>query len=81
MRRRNRTRALQEAKSEAERQRVFVKSDVGPEQYSRLFQMLARLYPKDQAMRLSDFRGRGRRELLGDVVRPVLRRSRTSENW
>ena len=42
-------RALREAKSDEERQRVFEQSRVGPEHYTHLFQLLARLHPKDPA--------------------------------
>ena len=44
-------RALKEAKSDEERQRVFSKAYVGPEHYTHLFQLLAWLYPKDPAAR------------------------------
>jgi thiol-disulfide isomerase/thioredoxin len=42
-------RALREAKSDEERQKVFDKSYVGPERYTHLFQALARLHPRDPA--------------------------------
>jgi hypothetical protein len=44
-------RALREAKSDEGRQRVFARSHAGPEHYTHLFLMLARLHPKDPAAR------------------------------
>jgi subtilisin family serine protease len=43
--------ALRGAKSDLERQRVFSTSRVGPEQYTHLFQLLARLHPDNPAAR------------------------------